>query len=155
MPNCLFLSYQNLQNREEHLMKKYKKHEDKPMVANDPLAAYAKASTNGQLVSPALIDELMGQPDEVKWYIINRLIGSMKHKKGIKAVEKQSSADESESHADAAEWQKKAEAARDYYRQKYNLPESLISLIGCIPPLTDAEREKAKEDYLLEKYGIR
>lgn len=61
----------------------------------------------------------------------------MKHKE----AEKQSSADESESHADAAEWQKEAEAAKTYYRQKYNLPESLISLIGCISPLTDAERK--------------
>lgn len=136
-------------------MKEYKKHENKPMVANEPLVAYVGASTNSQPVSTALMDELMGQSDEVKWYIINRLMGSMKYKKSIKAVEKQSSADESESHADAAEWQKKAEAARDYYRQKYNLPESLISLIGCIPPLTDTEREKAKEEYLMEKHGIR
>lgn len=58
-------------------MKEYKKHENKPMVANEPLVAYA-ASTNGQLVSTALMDELMGQPNEVKWYIINRLMESMK-----------------------------------------------------------------------------
>ena len=155
MLNCLLLSYQESTRWEEHIMKEYKKHEDKPMVVNEPLAAYAGSSTNGQLVSTALMDELIGQPDEVKVYIINRLMGSMKHKKGIKAVEKQFSADESESHADAADWQKEAENARAYYRQKYNLPESLISLIGCIPPLTDAEREKVKEEYLMEKYGIR
>ena len=137
-------------------MKKYKKHEDKPMVVNESLAAYAGSSTNGQLVSTALMDELMGQPNEVKWYIINRLMESMKHNNDAEAVEKPISTDKSESfHTDAAEWQKEAEVARAYYRQKYNLPESLINLIGCIPPLTDAEREKAKEEYLMEKYGIR
>ena len=68
-------------------MKEYKKHEDKPMVVNEPLVAYA-ASTNGQLVSTALMDELMGQPNEVKWYIINRLMESMKHNNDAEAVEK-------------------------------------------------------------------
>lgn len=47
--NSCRIAYFYLQNREEHLMKEYKKHEDKPMVAKEPLAAYAEASINGQL----------------------------------------------------------------------------------------------------------
>ena len=134
-------------------MKEYKKHEDKVTVVSESLGAYTAPSTGVSLVSHALMDELMAQSDEVKWYVINRLMESMKHKNGLKITGNQDSTDESKSYVTVAGWKQEAEAARDYYRKKYNLPDSLIRLIGCIPPLTDVEREKAKEDYLLGKYG--
>lgn len=46
------------------------------------------------------------------------------------------------------------EVKRKELLREYNLPDDLIRLIGCIPPLSDEEREEAKEAYLREKYGL-
>ena len=51
--------------------------------------------------------------------------------------------------------EKRLDAKRYEYRQKFRLPDNLIRLIGCVPPHTDEEREEAKEAYLMEKYGRR
>lgn len=51
--------------------------------------------------------------------------------------------------------EKRLDAKRDEYRQKFRLPDALIRLIGSVPSHTDEEREKAKEAYMMEKYGRR
>ena len=126
-------------------MKEYKEVENKPMVAGEPQAAYWGSSRGERFVSGALMDELMRQTDEAKLYIISRLSESMMNLTKGTDVTKPST--------DAEEWEKQMEAKRDYYRKKFHLPERLIRHIGCIPPRTDEEREKAKEEYLMEKYG--
>lgn len=130
-------------------MKEYKKYEDKKQAAGEPLPVYASPSLKEKGVPSVLMDELMNQPDEIKLYIISRLAESMKHK----TKENPSFTTSTESPDNAIERQKQLEAKRNYYRQKYNLPENLIRLIGCLPSHTDEEREKAKEEYLMEKYG--
>ena len=128
----------------------YKKHQEKPLTAGESGALYATRSGNGgkaPVPDSTLMDELMSQSDEVKLLVINKLSESMMHRaEGKRLFTKESPAND-------AGQQKQLEAKRDYYRQKYKLPEKLIRLIGCIPPHTDEEREMAKEECLKEKYG--
>ena len=131
-------------------MGEYKRHQEKPLTLGESRALYTTRSSSGgkaPVPDSALMDELMSQSDEVKLLVINKLSESMMHKaERIRLFTEKSPAND-------AEQQKQLEAKRDYYRQKYKLPEKLISLIGCIPPHTDEEREMVKEEYLKEKYG--
>ena len=79
----------------------------------------------------------------------------MMRKAEAKLGENQAIVKEQSSYTNVVEWEKQVEVKREYYRQKYNLPESLINLIGCVPPHTDEEREKVREEYLMETYGRR
>lgn len=136
-------------------MKEYKEYGNVPTAAGEPSASYSAVSSSGKIVPSVLMDELMNQSDEVKLYIISQLSESMMRKAEAKLGENQAIVKEQNSYTNVAEWEKQVEVKREYYRQKYNLPESLINLIGCVPPHTDEEREKVREEYLMEKYGRR
>ena len=127
-------------------MKEDKKVEDNAMTAGEPQAVYSRVS-HEPYVSRALMDELMNQSDEAKLYIIKQLSESMR------SVAKDTEG--TEFSTEVEEREKQMETKRDHCRRKYHLPEGLIRHMGCIPPRTDEEREKAIEDYLMEKYGQR
>lgn len=38
-------------------------------------------------------------------------------------------------------------------KQKYGLPDELARWVGILPPRSDEERERDKEEYLMAKYG--
>lgn len=112
--------------------------------AQEPLAEYGLSSHRRETVvgiSDQLMEELLQQTDEVKLVIINRLTDSMLKKRP-----------EKEASVDLDTWKKAMETKRKEMQQKYNLPDDLAQLLGCIPPISDEEMEEAKVAYLQEKY---
>ena len=130
-------------------MTKYKQiPEEHTGKVQEPAVAYGVSSSYGKEgnaigISAPIMDELLQQSNEVKLKLISRLMESMR-KEPIARKEQ----------LDLEEWRKNMEIKRKGLQQKYNLPDDLTRLIGCIPPLSDKEREEVKEAYLREKYGL-
>lgn len=122
-------------------MKEYKPIEEKSTgMVNEPEFSYNIKQPVLEF-SNQMMDVLLKQTPQIKIMIINKLSESLLGNEVSSAQETVDIDKES------------IEKKRDYYRQKYNLPEKLVRLIGCIPPYTDEEIEKIKEEYLMEKYG--
>ena len=129
-------------------MKEYKQiPEETTGKVHEPVVAYEVSSyyKNGNApgISERIMDELLGQSDEVKLMVISRLAESMRRESVLR-----------EEKSGLEEWKKTMEIKRKELQRKYNLPDELTRLIGCIPPRSDEEREEAKEAYLREKYGL-
>ena len=105
------------------------------------VAAFQAESHAGN-ISDSIMDELLQQNDEVKRTIISRLGESMREERVIRKEAR-----------DLEAWKRDMEAKRKELQRKYDLPDDLASLIGCVPPRSDEERERDKEVYLREKYG--
>ena len=130
-------------------MKEYKQISEKAVErVQEPTAVYGVSSYYGKEgnawgVSERIMDELLEQSDEVKLMVISRLAESMRKGSAIR-----------EENSGMEEWKKTMYIKRKELQQKYDLPDDLTRLIGCIPPRNDEEREEAKEAYLREKYGL-
>ena len=130
-------------------MKEYKQISEKAVErVQEPTAVYGVSSYYGKEgnawgVSERIMDELLEQSDEVKLIVISRLAESMRKGSAIR-----------EENSGMEEWKKTMYIKRKELQQKYDLPDDLTRLIGCIPPRNDEEREEAKEAYLREKYGL-
>ena len=104
------------------------------------ILSYRKGNAGG--ISDRIMEELLQQTDEVKLMIISRLTDSMRRKRPTEDTAK-----------DLEAWKKSMEVKRNDIQRQYHLPDDLMQLLGCIPPLTDEETDEAKEAYLREKYG--
>ena len=126
-------------------MTKYKQiPEEHTGKVQEPAVAYGVSSHKGVMrISSKMMDELLQQSDEVKLMVISRLVESMRKEPIVRKEP-----------LNLEEWRKNMEVKRKELQREYNLPDDLIRLIGCIPPLSDEEREEAKEAYLREKYGL-
>lgn len=130
-------------------MKEYKQIPEKTMEkVQEPAAVYGVSSYYGKEgnawgVSERIMDELLVQSDEVKLMVISRLAESMRVSSAVR-----------EENLGFEEWKKSMDFKRKELQQKYDLPDDLTQLIGCMPPRNDEEREEAKEAYLREKYGL-
>lgn len=130
-------------------MKEYKQIPDKAVEkVQEPAVVYGTSSYSGKEgnalgISEGIMDELLGQSDEVKLMVISRLAESMRKETAIR-----------EENLGLEEWKNAMAVKRKELQRKYDLPDDLARLIGCMPPRSDEEREEAKEAYLREKYGL-
>ena len=111
----------------------------------EPAVVYGTSSYYGKKgnalgISEGIMDELLGQSDEVKLMVISRLAESMRKETAIR-----------EENLGLEEWKNAMAVKRKELQRKYNLPDDLARLVGCLPPRSDKEREEAKEAYLREK----
>ena len=130
-------------------MKEYKQIPEKIVEkVQEPAIVYGASSYYGKEgnawgVSERIMDELLEQSDEVKLMVISRLAESMRKEPAVR-----------EESSDLERWKKSVDIKRKELQRKYDLPDDLTRLIGCMPLRNDEEREEAKEAYLREKCGL-
>lgn len=130
-------------------MKEYKQIPEKTVEkVQEPAVVYGTSSYYGKKgnafgISERIMDELLGQSDEVKLMVISRLAESMRKEPTVR-----------EEKTDLEEWKNAMAVKRKELQRKYNLPDDLARLVGCLPPRSDKERGEAKGAYLREKYGL-